>query len=135
MSNRVVITGVGAITPIGTGKDEFWKGLLEGRNGIEKISRFDASDFTAQIAGEVKDFDPTQYIDKKESKRMDRYTQFAVAAADLAIKDAGLDLEKETSTAWVRSLVRVSAALKPCTASTRSSLPKALPVSARSSCR
>ena len=95
MSNRVVITGVGAITPIGTGKDEFWKGLMEGRNGIDKISRFDASEFTAQIAGEVKDFDPTQYIDKKESKRMDRYTQFAVAAADLAIKDAGLDLEKE----------------------------------------
>ena len=94
MSNRVVITGVGAITPIGTGKDEFWKGLMEGRNGIDKISRFDASEFTAQIAGEVKDFDPTQYIDKKESKRMDRYTQFAVAAADLAIKDAGLDLEK-----------------------------------------
>ena len=88
MSNRVVITGVGAITPIGTGKDEFWKGLMEGRNGIDKISRFDASEFTAQIAGEVKDFDPTQYIDKKESKRMDRYTQFAVAAADLAIKDA-----------------------------------------------
>ena len=85
MSNRVVITGVGAITPIGIGKDEFWKGLLEGRNGIDKISRFDASEFHAQIAGEVKDFDPTEYIDKKESKRMDRYTQFAVAAAGMAI--------------------------------------------------
>ena len=95
MSNRVVITGVGAITPIGIGKDEFWKGLLEGRNGIDKISRFDALEFHAQIAGEVKDFDPTEYIDKKESKRMDRYTQFAVAAAGMAIKDAGLDLEKE----------------------------------------
>ena len=59
MSNRVVITGVGAITPIGTGKDEFWKGLMEGRNGIDKISRFDASEFTAQIAGEVKDFAST----------------------------------------------------------------------------
>lgn len=95
MSNRVVITGMGAITPIGTGKDEFWKGLIEGRNGIDKITRFDASEYHAQIAGEVKDFDPTDYIDKKESKRMDRCTQFAVAAADLAIKDAKLDLEKE----------------------------------------
>ena len=95
MSNRVVITGMGAITPIGTGKDEFWKGLMEGRNGIDKITRFDASEYHAQIAGEVKDFDPTDYIDKKESKRMDRCTQFAVAAADLAIKDAKLDLEKE----------------------------------------
>ena len=95
MSNRVVITGMGAITPIGTGKDEFWKGLMEGRNGIDKITRFDASEYHAQIAGEVKDFDPTDYIDKKESKRMDRCTQFAVAAAELAIKDAKLDLEKE----------------------------------------
>ena len=95
MSNRVVITGMGAITPIGTGQDEFWKGLMEGRNGIDKITRFDASEYHAQIAGEVKDFDPTDYIDKKESKRMDRCTQFAVAAAELAIKDAKLDLEKE----------------------------------------
>ena len=95
MSNRVVITGMGAITPIGTGKDEFWKGLMEGRNGIDKITRFNASEYHAQIAGEVKDFDPTDYIDKKESKRMDRCTQFAVAAAELAIKDAKLDLEKE----------------------------------------
>ena len=95
MSNRVVITGIGAITPIGTGKEEFWKGLMEGRNGIDKITRFDASEYHSQIAGEVKDFDPADYIDKKESKRMDRYTQFAVAAAGMAIKDAGLDLEKE----------------------------------------
>ncbi len=95
MSNRVVITGLGAITPIGTGKDEFWKGLMEGRNGIDKISRFDASEYGAQIAGEVKDFEPTAYIDKKESKRMDRYTQFAVAAAGMAIEDAKLDLAKE----------------------------------------
>ena len=95
MSNRVVITGIGAITPIGTGKEEFWKGLMEGRNGIDKITQFDASEYHSQIAGEVKDFDPADYIDKKESKRMDRYTQFAVAAAGMAIKDAGLDLEKE----------------------------------------
>ena len=95
MGTRVVITGLGAITPIGTGKEEFWKGLLEGRNGIRKITRFDADGFDAQIAGEVKDFEPTAYIDKKESKRMDRCTQFAVAAARLAMEDAGLDLDKE----------------------------------------
>jgi len=93
--NRVVITGIGAITPIGIGKDAFWQGLAEGRNGIERITRFDASECTSQIAGEVKDFDPALYIDKKESKRMDRYTQFAVAAAKMAFEDSGLDLEKE----------------------------------------
>ena len=95
MSKRVVITGLGAITPIGIGKDAFWEGLMEGKNGIGKITRFDASEYGAQIAGEVKGFEPTDYIDKKESKRMDRYAQFAVAAAKLAIEDAGLDLEKE----------------------------------------
>ncbi len=95
LGTRVVITGLGVIAPIGTGKEEFWKGLLEGRNGIRKITRFDADGFDAQIAGEVKDFEPTAYIDKKESKRMDRCTQFAVAAARLAMEDAGLDLDKE----------------------------------------
>jgi len=95
VKNRVVITGLGAVTPIGIGKDEFWKSLLEGKNGIEKITRFDASEYGAQIAGEVKDFDPAAFIDKKEAKRMDRYAQFAVAASKLAIEDAGLELEKE----------------------------------------
>ena len=95
MSNRVVITGIGAITPIGIGKDAFWDGLMAGKNGIDKITRFDAAEYGSQIAGEVKGFEPAEYIDKKESKRMDRYTQFAVAAAKLAIEDAKLDLEKE----------------------------------------
>ena len=95
MSKRVVITGIGAITPIGTGKDAFWEALLAGKSGIDKISRFDAMDFAAQIAGEVKDFKPEDYIDKKESKRMDRYAQFAVAATKMAIEDAKLDLEQE----------------------------------------
>ena len=95
MSKRVVITGIGAITPIGTGKDAFWEALLAGKSGIDKISRFDATDFAAQIAGEVKDFKPEDYIDKKESKRMDRYAQFAVAATKMAIEDAKLDLEQE----------------------------------------
>ena len=94
-NHRVVITGMGAITPIGIGKDTFWKNLVAGKNGIKKLTRFDATDFAAQIAGEVTDFEPTDYIDKKESKRMDRYSQFAVAAAKLAIDDAKLDLTKE----------------------------------------
>lgn len=95
MDKRIVITGLGAISPIGIGKEAFWEGLMEGRNGIGKITRFDAAEYKAQIAGEVKDFDPTKYIDKKESKRMDRYAQFAVAATKMALEDAGLDLEKE----------------------------------------
>ena len=91
---RVVVTGLGAVTPIGTGKENFWKALIAGTNGIGKITRFDASDISAQIAGEVNDFDPAQFIDKKELKRMDRFTQFALAAAKLAIEDSKLDVEK-----------------------------------------
>jgi 3-oxoacyl-[acyl-carrier-protein] synthase II len=95
LSNRVVITGLGVISPVGTGKDVFWKSLLEGKNGIDKITRFDASEYKSQIAGEVKDFDPADYMDKKEAKRIDRYAQFAVAAAKMAVEDAKLDLEAE----------------------------------------
>lgn len=95
MRKRAVITGLGAITPIGIGADQFWNSLLAGKSGIVRITRFDASDYSTQIAGEVKDFDPTQYIDKKEAKRMDRCTQFAVAASRMALEDSGLDLEKE----------------------------------------
>ena len=69
MSNRVVITGMGAITPIGIGKDAFWDGLMAGKNGIDKITRFDAAEYGSQIAGEVKGFEPAEHIDKKESKR------------------------------------------------------------------
>ena len=95
MSNRVVITGLGVISPVGTGKDVFWKSLLEGKNGIDKITRFDATEYKSQIAGEVKDFDPADYMDKKEAKRIDRYAQFAVAAAKMAVEDAKLNLEAE----------------------------------------
>lgn len=89
--NRVVVTGLGAISPVGIGKENFWKALTAGKNGIGKITRFDATDFSVQIAGEVSDFDPAQFIDKKELKRMDRYTQFALAAARLAYEDAKLE--------------------------------------------
>lgn len=98
MKKRVVITGLGAVTPIGIGKDKFWQALLEGKSGIGKITRFDASEYTTQIAGEVKDFDPAQYIDKKEAKRMDRFTQFAVAASKMAFEDSGIDLQSEDLT-------------------------------------
>lgn len=93
MKKRVVVTGIGAITPIGIGKDAYWNGLLQGVSGIDKITRFDASEYSTQIAAEVKGFDPTQYMDKKEAKRMDRVTQFAVAATKLAFEDAKLDLD------------------------------------------
>ncbi len=89
--NRVAVTGLGAISPVGIGKDKFWSALTAGTNGIGRITQFDATDYTCQIAGEVQDFDPAQFIDKKELKRMDRYTQFALAATRLAFDDAKLD--------------------------------------------
>ncbi len=92
---RVVITGIGAITPIGIGKDAFWNALIEGKSGVGPITRFDVSEYTTKIAGEVSDFVVTDFIDKKEAKRMDRSTQYAVAASKLAIDDAKLDLEAE----------------------------------------
>ena len=95
MKRRVVITGIGAVTPIGIGKEKFWDSLVEGRSGIGPITVFDASSITCRIAGEVKDFNPEDFIDKKEAKRMDRFTQFAVAAAKLAFEDSGLELDKE----------------------------------------
>lgn len=91
---RVVITGIGAITPIGTGKDNFWNSLLEGKSGIGPLTRFNPENHDAKIAAEVSDFNPQDFIDKKEAKRMDRFTQFAVAATSLAIKDANIDLEQ-----------------------------------------
>jgi len=98
LKKRVVVTGLGAVTPIGIGKDEFWQSLLAGKSGIGKITHFDASEYTTQIAGEVKDFDPTKYIDKKEAKRMDPFTQFAVAASKMAFEDSGINLETEDRT-------------------------------------
>lgn len=93
--NRVVITGMGVISPIGTGLKKFWTNLVEGVSGITTITRFDPADFDAKIAGEVKDFDPEEYLEKKEVKRMDRFTQYALASTKMAIEDASLDLEKE----------------------------------------
>jgi len=91
---RVVITGMGAVTPIGNNVHELWEGLIAGRNGAGKITKFDATIFATQFACEVKNFDPAVYIDKKELKRMDIYSQFALASAAMAIEDSKLDLSK-----------------------------------------
>lgn len=91
MKGRVVITGLGAITPIGNNIDSFWEGIKLGKNGIDEISLFNAENLKVKMAAEVKDFAPSNFIDKKEAKRMDRYTQFAVIAAEESIKDSNLD--------------------------------------------
>lgn len=93
MSNRVVITGMGAVTPVGIGKDEFWKNIKNGVSGIDKIQRFDASEYPTQIAGEILDFKPEDFMDRKEAKHMDRFTQFAMASAAMAVKDSGIILD------------------------------------------
>ena len=91
MKRRVVITGVGAITPIGNNVDSFWEGIKCGKNGIDEISSFITENMKVKMAAEVKSFDPSKFIDKKEVKRMDRYTQFALIAAEESIKDSKLD--------------------------------------------
>jgi 3-oxoacyl-[acyl-carrier-protein] synthase II len=95
---RVVVTGLGAITPLGNTITEYWQGLLEGRSGIGPITLFDASRHACQIAGEVKGFDPCDYLDRKEAKRMDRFAQFAIAASKQAIADAGLEINDLNAT-------------------------------------
>ncbi len=94
MKKRVVITGVGALTPVGIGKEAFWGNIKKGVSGIGRIEKFDVTDYATKIAAEIKDFQPENYMEKKEARRMDRYTQFAVVAARMAIDDSGLDLEK-----------------------------------------
>ena len=94
MKRRVVITGMGVVTPIGIGKEAFWDSLKNGRSGAGRLTFFDVSDYPCQIDAEVKGFDPEKYIDKKTIRRMDRFTQYAYAAADMAVRDAGLDTAK-----------------------------------------
>lgn len=90
---RVVVTGLGPVTSIGIGKEEYWDSLIEGRSGISHITNFDTEGYTTTIGSEVKNFDPEKYIDKKEAKRMDRFAQFAIAGTQLALEDSGLDLD------------------------------------------
>ncbi len=87
---RVVVTGLGAITPLGKSLAEYWQGLAEGANGCDFIKQFDASKFKTRFACEVKDFDPTHYLDRKEARKIDRFAQFALIASDEAVKDAGI---------------------------------------------
>lgn len=97
MSRRVVITGMGAVTPIGNNVEDFWANIKKGTVGIGPITKFDTSDYKAHLAAEVKDFDPLQYMDKKSARRMEDFSQYAVVAAKEAMEDAGLDMEKEDS--------------------------------------
>ncbi|MCW2278421.1 beta-ketoacyl-ACP synthase II [Heliophilum fasciatum] len=93
MSKRVVITGLGLVTPVGTGKEKFWDALKSGVSGVGPVTRFDASALPTRVAAEVKDFNVSDFLDKKEARRMDRYAHFGVAAAKLAFEDAGLTSE------------------------------------------
>ncbi|MBQ9444478.1 MAG: beta-ketoacyl-ACP synthase II [Lachnospiraceae bacterium] len=92
---RVAVTGMGVVTPIGIGRDEFLKALKEGKTGFAPITAFDTSEYKVKLAAEVKDFDPEAFMDKKAARRMERFSQFAVAAAKEAIEDAGLDMSRE----------------------------------------
>jgi|GEM_PF-2486211 len=93
--NRVVVTGMGAITPVGNDVDTFWNSLKQGTVGIGPITSFDTADYKVKLAAEVKDFDPKQYMDPKAARRMERFSQLAVAASKQALEDAGIDMEKE----------------------------------------
>ncbi|MGV3488065.1 MAG: beta-ketoacyl-ACP synthase II [Tuberibacillus sp.] len=95
MKRRVVVTGLGAITPLGNDVDTTWKNLIAGKNGVGPLTRVNPDNFPAKVAGEVKDFDPTLYMEKKDVKRMDRFTQYAVAAAKMAVKDADLNITED----------------------------------------
>lgn len=95
MSRRVVITGMGAITPVGNTVDEFWNNIKKGEVGIGPMTQIDPTDYKAKLAAEVKDFEPKDYMDPKSARRMERFAQFAVAAAKQAMEDSGLDMEKE----------------------------------------
>ena len=92
---RVVVTGLGIVSPVGTGVPEAWKSILAGQSGITRITRFDPSPFSSQIAGEVKGFDPAQYLSAKEARRFDTFIHYGLAGAIEAIKDSGLDFERE----------------------------------------
>lgn len=98
MRNRVVITGLGAVTPIGNEVSTFWKNMISGVSGIDYVTAFDTSEYTTRIAGEVKNFNPEDYMDRKEAKRVDRFIQFAIAATKQALAQADLDISKIDAT-------------------------------------
>ena len=94
---RVVITGMGVVAPNGIGIENFWDSLVHGRSAVRKITHFDASSYPSQIAAEVPDFDPTDYMDPKTAKRLGRFAQFALAAAQMAMEDSEIDLDSRGS--------------------------------------
>ncbi|HXL02481.1 MAG TPA: beta-ketoacyl-ACP synthase II [Candidatus Atribacteria bacterium] len=93
MERKVVVTGIGVISPVGSGKDKFWQSIIGGKSGIDRIKSFDPGDFDSQVAGEVKDFNPEDFLPRKEYRRMDRFSQFAVCASLMAMEDASMSLE------------------------------------------
>src|SRR6266568_5537082 len=95
---RVVITGMGAVTPLGNSVDEFWQGCVEGRSGIDWITLVDVTNYAVKVDGEVRNFDPQDFMDRKEARRMARFSQFSVAAARMAIEDSGLKVGNEDTT-------------------------------------
>lgn len=95
MKRRVVVTGVGLVTPLGTGTEKTWKNICAGISGVDTITRFDTSDFTVKIAAEVKDFNAEDFFDKKTAKKIDHFVQYAVVAAEMALKDSGLEINEE----------------------------------------
>ena len=97
MSRRVVVTGVGLVSPVGIGTEDTWQAVRSGKSGIGPITAFDATEFSCRIAGEVKDFDPLQYVEKKDVKKMGRFIQFAIAASDFAIACSGLKVDAENA--------------------------------------
>lgn len=94
MERRVVVTGLGAITPIGNNVEEFWKGIISSKCGIDEITLFDVSDFKVKLAGEVKNFNPEERLDKRSAKRLDRYTQLAIVATKELMEDSKLNIEE-----------------------------------------
>src|SRR2546421_4797731 len=94
VERRVVVTGIGLVTPIGTGTKQTWEAAIAGKSGVGPITRFDAKQLPSRIAGEVKNFDPSQFMDKKEARRNDLFIQFGLAATQIAIKDSGLPTDK-----------------------------------------
>jgi len=97
LKRRVVVTGIGLVTPLGIGVEKTWQSLCEGKSGVGRITRFDPSELPSQIAAEVKDFDPADFIEKKEIKKMDRFIQFGIAAAKMAVEDARLEITEAIS--------------------------------------
>ena len=113
LDRRVVVTGLGLVTPLGTGVEKNWEALMAGRSGIAPITGFDVSEFPVKIAGEVKDFNPEDWIDKRDVKKMDLFIQYAMAAAEQAMKQSGFQITEDNAEAvWADLPARLSGVLQ-----------------------